>query len=78
MITPLGSAQVDAMPDDNIMITPLGAAQVEAMPDDKKRRKMQRDFEKRQICPTSEIFPTAADVENFYRARGQKIHAAIS
>jgi hypothetical protein len=50
-------------------ITPIGAATVEAMPDKKLVAKINRVFKKTGKCPTSEIFKTQKEINDFY-ARG--------
>lgn len=55
-------------------ITPLGAAIVEALPDQKRKKEIQRQFEKHRKCPASLMFD-AGQVEQYYADRGEKVTA---
>lgn len=57
---------------EELEITPLGAAIVEALPDRARVSKIKRDFNRRRVCPTSELFGDKA-VRAFYKLRGKAI-----
>lgn len=54
------------------VLTPLGAALVEALPDRALVCKIKDRFRRRGTCPTSQVFPTAQAVKDFYRAKGER------
>lgn len=68
------SQKFSAPGKEAFVLSPLGAAIVEAMPDRKRVRTIKRRFKNQRECPASLVF-NRAQVEQFYKERGQQVQA---